>query len=263
MFFSRRPVPNRASLARRANPGEVRSRISGTVYAIGDIHGRLDCFQALIDIIKQDAAALNLGDEKPTIVLLGDLIDRGPQSAACLDRAIALCGEAWCDTEVIKGNHEQALLQFLDDPGVGPAWIQHGGAATLLAYGVDVNKADPSKGWLSVQSAFAAALPDAHRDFCASMKLSLERDDYIFVHAGVRPGIPLEAQTEADLLWIRQDFLRVEVPYPNKVIVHGHTPRREPDLRRWRIGIDTGAYGSGILTAVRLRGVERKVLLAR
>jgi serine/threonine protein phosphatase 1 len=242
---------------------EARSRISGTVYAVGDVHGRLDCFETLIGLIREDAASLEHPEGKPSIILLGDLIDRGPQSAGCIERSIQLTQEDWCEVEALKGNHEQALLQFLDDPGVGPNWVMHGGATTLLSYGVDVARADPSKGWVSVQKAFAEALPASHLAFCESMKLWVERDDYLFVHAGVRPGRPLAMQSEADLLWIRGEFLRSERPHPDKVVVHGHTPTREPDLKRWRIGLDTGAYASGVLTAIRLRGPERSLIQAR
>ncbi len=263
MFLSRRAPPSRATLARRANGAEMRSRLHGVVYAVGDIHGRLDCFQALLELIRKDIGTLDLEGRKPTIIILGDLIDRGPESAGCIERAMRLTEEDWCEVELVKGNHEQALLQFLEDPAVGPNWVQYGGDATLLSYGVDVAQADPSRGWVSVQDAFAKALPDSHRAFLAAMKLWVERDDYLFVHAGVRPGLPLERQTEADLLWIRHEFLRAERPHPNRVVVHGHTPRREPDLHRWRIGVDTGAYASGVLTAIRLKGAERMVIQTR
>lgn len=263
MFLSRRPPPNRAALARRANGAEMRSRIQGVVYAVGDLHGRLDRFNALIELIRQDAAGLELNGRKPTLVLLGDLIDRGPESAGCIERSMQLSQEDWCDLESLKGNHEQALLQFLDDPAVGPNWVQHGGAATLMSYGVDVAQADPLRGWAGIQEAFIKVFPDSHRQYLEGMKLWLERDDYLFVHAGVRPGLPLERQTEQDLLWIRTEFLKSERPHPRMVVVHGHTPRREPDLHRWRIGVDTGAYASGILTAIRLKGPERMVIQAK
>ena len=216
----------------------------------------------MIGLIHADATAAGL-DHKPTVVVLGDLIDRGPESAACVERAITLSREDWCDVELLKGNHEQALLQFLEDPSVGPAWVQYGGADTLLSYGVDVKKIDPARGWAAVQKAFAVALPAAHLEAIREMKLWCERDDYLFVHAGVRPGLPIGQQTETDLLWIRQEFIRCDCPYPGKVVVHGHTPTRDADLRRWRIGIDTGAYASGVLSAIRLRGVERMVLQTR
>jgi serine/threonine protein phosphatase 1 len=263
LFRGGRPSPPRGPVARSSTVREARSRLSGTVYAIGDLHGRLDCFETLLGLIRADAEQLPPDEPVPTIILLGDLIDRGPDSAGCIERSIRLGAEDWCQLETIKGNHEQALLQFLDDPGVGPTWVQHGGAATLMSYGVDVQRADPAKGWVSVQTAFAEALPPEHLRFCESMKLWVERDDYIFVHAGVRPGVPIALQSEADLLWIRGEFLRAERPHADKVIVHGHTPRREPDLNRWRIGLDTGAYASGVLTAIRLRGPERMLIQTR
>jgi serine/threonine protein phosphatase 1 len=263
MTAFRRSPPARISPGSNPNAAQARPRVGGLVYAVGDLHGRLDCFEAMIALIRADVATLALGEEKPTIVLLGDLIDRGPASAGCVERAIGLAREGWCDVEMLKGNHEQALLQFLDDPGVGPAWIQYGGADTLRSYGVDVNRVDPSKGWAGVQAAFAEALPPAHRQCMEDMKLWLRRGDYLFVHAGVRPGVGIEQQTEADLLWIRQEFSRVECPYPGKVVVHGHTPHREPELHRWRIGLDTGAYQTGVLTAIRLRGSERVLIQVR
>lgn len=255
MFSARRIAPKSKSPAR-----PPRSRIEGTVYAIGDIHGRLDLFERLIGEIRADAAEFSHENGRPTVVLLGDLIDRGPASAECLERAIVLAGETWCDIECIKGNHEEALELFLEDPGVGPNWTAYGGGETLLSYGVDVSQASPAKGWAGIQADFKRVLPTSHLAFVQGMRLWLERDDYIFVHAGVRPGLPMERQSQTDLLWIRQGFREAEQPYPDKVIVHGHTPTPEPELKRWRIGIDTGAYASGVLTAIRLRGFERSVI---
>lgn len=240
----------------------TRSEVQGTVYAIGDVHGRLDLFERLLDTIRQDAAQIDHRDGRPCVILLGDLIDRGPQSAGCMDRAMALSEEPWCDVESLKGNHEEAFELFLDDPDVGPNWMQHGGGATLSSYGVDMVRDGGGHGWQGIQAAFVKRVPQSHRDYIKSMKLWVERGDYLFVHAGVRPGVPIERQSPTDLLWIRQEFLAAEVPYPGKVVVHGHTPMRQPDLRRWRIGIDTGAYASGILSAIRLRGFERTLIQA-
>lgn len=241
---------------------QLRSHVEETVYAIGDVHGRLDLFERLLDDIRKDAAKLEHHGGRPILVLLGDLIDRGPQSAACLERAMALATESWCVVESLKGNHEEAFELFLQDDGVGPNWMQHGGGATLASYGVDIQKAAGGKGWAGLQLAFQNAVPDSHRDYVRSLKLWVEFGDYLFVHAGVRPGAPIEAQNATDLLWIRQEFLAAETPYPGKVVVHGHTPVRVPDMKRWRIGVDTGAYASGVLTAVRLRGYERTLLQA-
>jgi serine/threonine protein phosphatase 1 len=230
----------------------------GLVYAIGDIHGRLDLFDQLIDRIRADASRFS--EAKPTIVLLGDLIDRGPASAGCMQRALNLFGEDWCEVELLLGNHEESMLGFLQDASTGEPWLRHGGDATIASYGVDPRQASRA-GWNGLRDALAAAVPRSHVEMLAAAKLWLGIGDYIFVHAGVRPGAPMEQQTAQDLLWIRQEFLHAEgAPCPGKIVVHGHTPTPEPRITRWTIGVDTGAYASGILTAVRLRGYERTVL---
>jgi serine/threonine protein phosphatase 1 len=250
--------PARRRLPPAPPPKPPRPYLEGVVYAIGDLHGRLDLFERLLAMIQADAAALP--GEKPTIVLLGDLIDRGPSSAGCVDRAIALASESWCSLELLLGNHEQAMLGFLDDPSAGERWLRHGGDATILSYGVDPRQASRA-GWPGLRDALAKAMPDAHREFMATAKLWLNRGDYVFVHAGLRPGVPLIEQDPRDLLWIRQEFLDAEsAPCPGKVVVHGHTPMPQPRVTPWMIGIDTGAYASGILTAVRIRGFERIIM---
>ncbi|MBR7619220.1 serine/threonine protein phosphatase [Phenylobacterium sp. 20VBR1] len=255
-----RPLPRRAGPSGQSPTVQVRSHVEQTVYAIGDVHGRQDLFEKLIDQIRTDAAKTEHVGGRPVVVLLGDLIDRGPQSAGCIERAMRLAEEDWCQIESLKGNHEEAFELFLEDNTVGPNWMQHGGGTTLTSYGVDINKEAGGRGWTGLQAAFQRAVPEAHRAYVKSMKLWVEFGDYLFVHAGVRPGVPIERQSPTDLLWIRQEFLAAEVPYPGKVVVHGHTPMRQPDLRRWRIGIDTGAYASGILSAIRLRGFERTLI---
>ena len=257
-----RPQPRRAGPAHQRAAPPARSQVEETIYAIGDVHGRLDLFERLIDLIRLDAVKLEHSGGRPILVLLGDLIDRGPQSAGCRERAMALAEEGWCTVESLKGNHEEAFELFLEDDTVGPNWMQHGGGATLTSYGVDINKEAGGKGWPGLQAAFQRVVPETHRAYVQSMKLWVGFGDYLFVHAGVRPGKPMEEQTQADLLWIRQEFLASETPYPGKVVVHGHTPMRIPDMKRWRIGIDTGAYASGMLTAVKLRGFERVLIHA-
>ena len=237
----------------------MRPHVSGVVYAIGDLHGRLDLFEKLIDLVREDAAGL-AAEEQPVIVLLGDYIDRGPESAGCIERSVRLCAETWCSVKALKGNHEEALLLFLKDVDVGRNWIQHGGAATLQSYGVDLTS---QPDWSTAQAAFARAFPPEHLRFMLALQPYYQQGDYVFVHAGVRPGRALEQQSEADLLWIREAFLNVETPLEGKVVVHGHTPTPGPELKRGRINVDTGAYASGVLTAVRLRGFERTILQAR
>ena len=187
-------------------------------------------------------------------IFLGDYIDRGPASREVLDRLIARsrAREMVC----LKGNHEIFVEGFLNDPGVLSDWRNYGGLQTLLSYGltpsVKMNPAEQAR----LAAAFGQALPLNHRLFLGGLRPSFTCGDYFFVHAGVQPGIPLEEQHEEDLLWIREDFLLCEADF-SKIVVHGHTPVREPDIRPNRINIDTGAYASGQLTCLMLEGDER------
>jgi serine/threonine protein phosphatase 1 len=243
--------------AAAAQPAQVPER----VYAVGDVHGRADLLEDLYALIVEDARAAP--DEPTTLVFLGDLVDRGPDSAKVVERVMQLRAESAFRVQVLKGNHEQAMLLFLDDPAFGSTWLQHGGGPTLASYGVypPAGRGDEAA-WSAVRDAFAEAVPPAHVAFLRSLPLYLERGDYLFVHAGVRPGVPLERQTEQDLLWIRQEFLS-RPKASDRVVVHGHTPSETPQLTRWRIGIDTGAYATGVLSAVRLWGADQSVLQAR
>ena len=157
------------------------------------------------------------------------------------------------ETHFLKGNHEAILLDFLAEPWRLDHWLLNGGDATMESYGVDTARlarlGAPPEVW---RTAFAEALPEAHLRFFRSLKLSVSFGDYLFVHAGVRPGVPLAAQLEADLVWIRAPFLNHSEPF-GKIVVHGHTPVREPVMRPNRIGIDTGAVFTGRLTALRLQ----------
>lgn len=227
------------------------------VYAVGDVHGRLDLMEQLIEIIRQDAETFD--GEKANLIFLGDLIDRGPQSAGCVERVLALRNDSWCTPLALMGNHEQAMLRFLDDAAQGELWVQYGGGSTLKSYGVQPPVAQaPLEDWERARTELAAATPETHQAFLREMPLWAHSGDYVFVHAGVRPGVPLEEQTRHDLLWIRGEFLSSKRA-SDKVVVHGHTPTQSPDNKRWRIGIDTGAYASGVLTAVRLKARKRAI----
>ncbi len=222
------------------------------LYAVGDIHGHVDQLDRLHDLILEDAAR-----GQPlvkAIVYVGDYVDRGLQSKQVIDR---LLSQPLPDfrTYYLKGNHEEALLDFLDDPAVGPSWSNFGGLETLHSYGVDIRP--PLYDEMRAQ--FQAKLPETHRAFYRSLKLSVTLGDYHFVHAGVRPGVTLERQVPADLLWIREAFLESDTNH-GKVIVHGHTPKAEPENRHNRIGIDTGVYMTGVLTAVVLDRGDRRFL---
>jgi serine/threonine protein phosphatase 1 len=229
---------------------------------VGDIHGRLDLLEPLLKQIRADAASFS-GDGKPLIVFLGDYIDRGTASKGVIDALLALKLDDGFDLAFLKGNHEEALVTFLDDPKIGPSWYKHGGGQTLVSYGVNppALMLDDSQ-WEVTQEAFAKALTRDHLDFYQNLELTVTVGDYLFVHAGVRPGVALEAQDEKDLLWIRDDFIRSRRPSADKVVVHGHTPEEGPYLGEHRIGVDTGAYATGVLTAVRIEGDELTVFQA-
>jgi len=228
-------------------------------YAVGDIHGRLDLLRRLLGVISKDHAEI-AGDSRPLLIFLGDYVDRGDDSRGVIEMIISLRKQAEFEVRCLKGNHEEALLQFLADPTTGPAWAQHGGGATLMSYGVQPPADRLSRdGWEEARAAFAKALPKEHLAFFETLELSLCLGDYMFVHAGVRHGVDLAEQSEHDLLWIRRPFLDEKRPF-DKMIVHGHSPVEEPFAGPNRIGIDTGAYATGILSAVRLAGAERGFL---
>ncbi len=229
------------------------------IYAIGDVHGRVDLLDRLVREIGKDVLATGRTD-RAVLVFIGDYVDRGPASRQVLDRVIALKGGAEFEVRALKGNHEQALMAFLQDPSTGPAWCVHGGSETLLDYGVTppANQTD-ADAWQRARDAFALALPLRHLNFLRGLKLMAAIGDYVFVHAGVRQGVALVAQTEADLLWIRDEFLSAQGPF-EKVVVHGHTPCEAVSMADDRINIDTGAYATGILTAVRLENAERRFI---
>jgi serine/threonine protein phosphatase 1 len=242
---------------RRSADAPVPRVPSGTrVYAIGDIHGRADLLDELHRAILADADS---APERRVAIYLGDYVDRGLQSRLVVDMLLddPLPG---FERIHLKGNHEAALLDFLGDIRVGPGWTQFGGAATLMSYDAGRVTSDaPEAAFAAAQKAFAERLPSDHRAFFESLPLRHEEGDYLFVHAGVRPGIPLDRQVEEDLLWIRNEFLDWREPF-ERIVVHGHTITDEPDVRGNRIGIDTGAFATGRLTCLVLEGTERRFL---
>ena len=230
---------------------------------MGDVHGRLDVLGPLLHDIVADAAASRPA-ERPLLIFLGDYVDRGADSRGVVDLILRMRDFDRLETRVLKGNHEEALLNFLGDPtAMGPLWVDHGGATTLASYGVQppATRTDP-EAWVKAGEAFARQLPAEHRRFYETLELMVTVGDYAFVHAGVRPGVNLAEQSERDLLWIRQEFLQWPGPH-GKVIVHGHTPAEQAHLGRWRIGIDTGVYATGVLTAVRLEGQHQRLMQAK
>ena len=227
------------------------------IYAVGDIHGRDDLLARLLGQIEADARSRPA--QRNLLIFLGDYVDRGLQSKAVLDR---LTGARLPGFEYVflKGNHEQAMLQFLEDAAFGKTWKYYGGLETLHSYGItELTLSDDPADFERARERFDAALPHAHRHFLETLQLSAEFGGYFFAHAGVRPGVALHRQIEEDLLWIREDFLESSSRY-GKVVVHGHTPREEVVVRPNRIGIDTGAYMTGVLTALVLEGEGKRFL---
>jgi len=236
------------------------THIDRLTYAIGDIHGCNDLFIKLLAEIRTDAE--RLGDE-PRIVLLGDYVDRGPDSRGVLDTILELEGASWCTVSVLLGNHEEMLKRFLLDSTYGADWLAFGGAATLSSYGVAIPpKLASDDDWQQTRREFARAMPDAHGALLDRAQLKLICGDYLFVHGGVRPGSPLAGQGPETLLWIRDEFL-ASPKACDYAVVHGHSARQSVTNDNWRVGVDTGAYATGVLTAVRLLGVEREFLSAR
>lgn len=218
------------------------------VYAFGDIHGRADLLREMFTVV--DADLVRNPVRRAIHVFLGDYVDRGPDSAGTLDLLIERGRRH--ETICLKGNHEVFMLEVLLDPSKLGDWSKFGGLPTLMAYGIQPSFNPDSAEQVALIEALRKRLPDAHRRFLEGLLPSYICGDFFFVHAGVRPGIPLNEQTEADMLWIRDEFLDSEENF-GKFIVHGHTPVREPDIRPNRINIDTGAYATGNLTLLTIQ----------
>ena len=226
------------------------------IYAVGDVHGRADLLASLLSQIEADAARRPIS--RAIAVFLGDYIDRGPSSKEVLELLVTWRGVR--ETVFLKGNHEDFLLRFLKDAAVLENWRHCGGLETLIAYGLrpPINPTDLQQARLAHD--LAGVLPATHRTFLQGLGLFFVCGDFLYVHAGVRPLVPIQQQTEDDLLWIRDEFLLWEKPF-EKIVVHGHTPVHEPDIRANRINIDTGAFATGRLTCMVFEGAEIMPLL--
>jgi len=227
------------------------------LYAVGDIHGQDHLLTSLLAKIHADA---DLQDcDRRILVFVGDYIDRGPASKSVVDRVIA--GSSELETVALRGNHEQMLLEFLSDPEFWSVYRRLGGAETLMSYGVERDFVlAPGAEGAAIRDSFLSMFPEEHYDFLRSLSLSYDCGDYHFVHAGVRPGVPLHLQTDEDRLWIRDEFLTAGDVFGGRVIVHGHTPKRDPENLGFRVGVDTGAYMTGRLTAARFHGTSIQFL---
>ena len=238
---------------REAKPTAVGASVGeALVYAIGDVHGRLDLMTKMLEAIRADAHASNYF-ARPHVIFLGDYIDRGPESRGVIQHLVELWASGEFQLECLFGNHEERMLDFLGDERYGPAWMRCGGEAALLSYGVrppPLAEAE-AKAWTRTRDELDDVLPPSHLRFLFSLRDMAQIGDYAFVHAGVRPGVPLDDQDPKEMRWIRRPFLDHEEPF-EKVIVHGHTPVEKPKIGGNRINVDTGAFLSGRLTAVRL-----------
>ena len=232
------------------------------VYAVGDCHGCLEALRGLRAAIVADSTRADAAGpraDRRVVVYLGDYVDRGPDSRGVVE---SLVGEPLAGFESVHllGNHEAFMRRFLDGEEVASVWMMNGGGATLRSYGLDVAAlAGPNA--RDLRDALTAAVPEAHRAFLDGLTLSHVEGDYFFVHAGVRPGVPLAAQEADDLLWIREPFLGSTADH-GKVVVHGHSATAEVAVRPNRIGIDTGACYGGQLTALVLEGGQHRFLQA-
>jgi serine/threonine protein phosphatase 1 len=246
------PVASQSAFAPAIPPGQ-------RVYAIGDIHGRIDLLQSIERRITADVAAAPEGMQS-TVVYLGDYVDRGPDSSAVIRHLMTRPPIASKDI-YLKGNHEQVLLDFLDDPNrVGEQWFAFGGIATLMSYGIlEVASKVQAGRFDDLRDELAASIPQDQLAFLRSLKLSWESGDYFFVHAGIDPRQPMDRQGPESMLWIREEFTSASGPFTRR-IVHGHTIVPAVELLPHRIAVDTGAYATGRLSCVVLEGTGVRIL---
>lgn len=240
----------------RENPEKPAIPPGERVYAVGDVHGRLDLFEALLEALEADDA--RRGAAETTIVLLGDLVDRGPDSAGVIAAARGLMARR--KVRIVAGNHEEMFLKSFDDGETFRHFLRFGGRETILSYPVDHDRyrqADIEE----AQALMREAVPQEDRAFIAGFEDTIAIGGYVFVHAGIHPDRPLREQKLSDLRWIREPFLSHAGSH-GAMVVHGHTITDEPVLAANRIGIDTGAYKSGRLTALGLEGTERWIVEA-
>jgi serine/threonine protein phosphatase 1 len=243
------------------------------VYAVGDVHGRLDLLQAMDRLIADDVAATR--PRRATVCYLGDYVDRGPRSAEVLSYLAArsgaeppgsspgLAADAAPFARVfLKGNHEDRMLDFFDAPDVhGPPWMEHGGIEALASYGVTTGREPAGGDWNRLRDELQARIPESHLAFLRALRLAFVWRGYVFVHAGLDPRRPMENQDPRDLMWIKEPFLSSTTDWSHRV-VHGHVLGPEPVFRENRIGIDTGASHYGRLTCLVVSDGSLRVLQA-
>ena len=229
------------------------------VYAIGDIHGMSRLAKKMTaEILSQ----IEQVEDRIEIIVLGDMIDRGPDSSGTLEALLEVRRKHVnrLSLRLLKGNHEQMLLDFLHEPErAGTRWLANGGDATLQSYGIRIPHHPKGGHYRLMRDELMAVMPAEHINCLSNLQSSLEIGDYFFCHAGVRTGHILAEQSEEDLLWLRAAPEDVDLPF-ERVVVHGHRPVHEPTAGRHHINVDTGAYATGRLTAIRLRGSDRQFM---
>jgi serine/threonine protein phosphatase 1 len=228
------------------------------VFAIGDVHGRVDLLERATAAIEAQAAEA-AGANRTILIFLGDYIDRGPSSREVIEHLMALKARAPFELTFLRGNHEQILIDLIGGGEDSARWLDHGGRETLMSYGARL----PARGVTSVKSLREIArdcVPAEHLEFLTSTEFFRKVGDYIFVHGGLRPDRLVEEQSDADMLWYR--MLTDERPLWRETVVHGHQPNPRPIEGRHHIGIDTGAWETGALTVLRVEAEERAFMKA-
>lgn len=255
-------MPFKMSMIKTLFGGDIRKTSAAVpagerIYAIGDIHGRADLLAQLHDMIAQDAASR--GWARNRLVYLGDYIDRGPDSRAVMALANSDAPAGFSKVH-LRGNHEAMLLEFLENPMRGSAWLNIGGDRVLREYGIAVpSEFSPQENLAWAASQLAMAMQPEERTFLQNLKPCYRAGGYLFAHAGIRPEVPLENQAVEDLIWIRAPFLNFEKDF-GVVVVHGHTICNAVEIKHNRIGIDTGAHATGKLTCLILEANKRWLL---
>jgi len=225
------------------------------VHAVGDIHGRSDLLDNVFARIDADRALF--AGRRLIEVYLGDYVDRGPDSRGVIDRLIARAQER--EVVLLRGNHDEVFEELLTNRARLEFWVQFGGLETMQSYGVRLRLPVTAANVLEMHAEWVRSFPSRHRQFFSQLTNCYSVGDYFFVHAGIRPGVPLERQSAEDMMWIREEFHRSGADH-GKMVVHAHTPVKAPEFRKNRINIDTGAYLSGSLTCLRLFGTSQDVV---
>lgn len=238
----------------------ARAPEDAAVWVIGDIHGTADLLRPLLEAVGEDLERTT--QSRRVLVCLGDYIDRGPDSRGVLDSLVAFARNPSVEAYFLRGNHEDRMEAFLADPEVGPGWCDYGGRETLGSFGIVPPARNAGRAvWADVSVALNQALSPDHRSFLAGQVYCLTLGDFFFAHAGAEPGVPLGRQDPQQLMWIRRRF----TDHPDafeKMIVHGHTPVTDVHIDHRRIALDTGAYATGVLSALRLSGEGRSLMQA-